>query len=575
MKRNSYSLLATIIFIWILTGFISCQNEFIDPEDPKNDTVSQVYNVFEMDIQVENNVQIISKEKEDYLNCTVYLDGKDIYEDYSGTARIRGRGNSTWFWYDKKPYRIKLDEKSEILGLKSNSDWVLLANYRDPTNLMNAFGFEVAQWMDMPYTNHSRFIEIRLNGDYIGLYQLTEQVEQGNNRVDISETDGLLICLDANDGPYLAPDAKNNFWSTVFELPVCIKHPKEPTNNQLSSIQDDFAKLEVAIYDSNYESVAALLDIPSLIDYLIIQELVYNVEIDAPRSTFIHKDRGGKYVMGPVWDFDAGFDFDWSSMMTGHNYFTAQELVLGTNPATHRGGYSISDFFTQMFRDERFVKEYKNRWNEIKDDLLEHAWTEMEKYILNLDNAMQRDFERWPIDRNCSTEINRMKSWLTERVAFLTTVINNYPEGNTSAIKINCGEISYDVNMLYSLGYQQNVRININEDSVLSKLGVARSELYSSAMVIVPLHTDGSEGVNNTNGVFGAWFEGDNNPGEWSNGHVFIEIYENLTQWECGLRNEGGYCSVGDTHKVKMQYQFTKEEEIKTLTIAVDFAIDE
>ena len=445
MKRNSYSLLATIIFIWILTGFISCQNEFIDPEDPKNDTVSQVYNVFEMDIQVENNVQIISKEKEDYLNCTVYLDGKDIYEDYSGTARIRGRGNSTWFWYDKKPYRIKLDEKSEILGLKSNSDWVLLANYRDPTNLMNAFGFEVAQWLGLPYTNHSRYVELTLNGEYIGLYQLTEQIEQGANRVAVHETDGVLLSLDLDDGPSLSPNNLDNFWSTVFRLPVCVKHPKNIGNEQLSDIQEDFAKLEKAIKEFNYDSVEVLLDIPSFIDFLILQELVYNVEIDAPRSTYIHKDIGGKYVMGPVWDFDAGFDFDWGTMMTGHNYFNAQELVLGTDPANHRGGYRISDFFTKLFRNKQFVEEYKNRWNEIKDELLEHAWAEMEKYILHLDDAMQRDFERWPIDRNYNTEINRMKSWLTERVAFLTTVINNYPEGITAAIKNDCGEISYNV----------------------------------------------------------------------------------------------------------------------------------
>ena len=252
----------------------------------------------------------------------------------------------------------------------------------------------------------------------------------------------------------------------------------------------------------------------------------------------------------------------------------AQELVLGTNPATHRGGYGISDFFTQMFRNERFVQEYKNRWNEIKDDLLEHAWAEMEKYILHLDDAMQRDYERWPINRNYSTEINRMENWLTERVAFLTTVINNYPEGTTAEIVNDCGEISLDVNMSYNLGYKQKFQININEAIVLSKLGITRAELYSSAMAILPLHTDGSEGVNNTNGVFGAWFEADDNPGEWAKGHVFIEIYDDLTQWECGLRNEGGYCSVGDTHEVKMQYQFTREEEIKTLTIKVNFTID-
>ncbi len=575
MKRKSDSLLATIIFICILTGFISCQNEFIEPENPKNDTISRAYDVFEMDIQVENNAQVISKEKEDYLNCTVFLDGKDIYKDYSGTARIRGRGNSTWFWYDKKPYRIKLDEKSEILGLKRNSDWVLLANYRDPTNLMNAFGFEAAQWLGLPYTNHSRYVELTLNGEYIGLYQLTEQIEQGANRVAVHETDGVLLSLDLDDGPSLSPNNLDNFWSTVFRLPVCVKHPKNIGNEQLSDIQEDFAKLEKAIKEFNYDSVEVLLDIPSFIDFLILQELVYNVEIDAPRSIYIHKDIGGKYVMGPVWDFDAGFDFDWGTMMTGHNYFNAQELVLGTDPANHRGGYRISDFFTKLFRNKQFVEEYKNRWNSIKNEILVHVWGEMEKYTLSLEDAMERDYEKWSIDRYYDTEINRMGDWLSDRIPILMEVVNNYPEGSIPAVRKDHGEISINVNMSYRLGYQQSVTVKIDENEVLSKLLISKSQLYSDALRIVPLNTDGSEGENNTNGIFGGWFEADNNPGVWANSRVFIEVYQDLCNWECGLRAGENYSNVDDNYSVKMQFQYTINAEMRTLTIIVNFKIGE
>ncbi len=311
----------------IFVILISCYSETIEPEDPVEESeVSQsVYEVFEMKIQVEENATIISKDKADYLNCSIVINGNGIYDNYQGTARIRGRGNSSWLWYDKKPYRVKLDESSRILGLKKNKDWVLLANYRDPTNLMNAFGFEVADWLGLPFTNHTRFVEITLNGDFIGLYQLTEQIEQGSSRVDIDDDEGWLISLDADDGPYYNPDATDNFWSTVFKMPVCVKHPKDPTDDQLSEIKSDFAKLEKAIRYTNYQSVAALMDIPSFINYMILQELVYNVEISAPRSVYLFKNKGGKYVMGPVWDLDGGFDFDWDSMYTGHNFFNEQE----------------------------------------------------------------------------------------------------------------------------------------------------------------------------------------------------------------------------------------------------------
>lgn len=577
MKNQSKLLYLIKVLTFLLTVLIlitACEPFETDPDDlPEEGEVSESFEAFQMVIQVENKAPIISKEKTDYLNCNISINGKGFYKDYQGTARIRGRGNSSWLWYDKKPYRIKLNESSGILGLGKNKDWVLLANYRDPTDLMNTFGFEVAQWLGLPFTNHTRYVEVTLNGEYIGLYQLTEQVEEGGNRVDIDQTDGWLFCLDADDGPHLNPGAGDNFWSSVFDLPICVKHPEDPDINQLYAIRSDFAKLENAINNYNYDSVAALMNISSFIDYLILQELVYNVEIDAPRSVFMHKDKGGKYIMGPAWDFDAGYDFDWGTMYTGHNYFKEQELVLGTDPANHKNGYRVSGFFTQMFRNNQFVLEYKARWNEVKDVIFEHAWEVMEKYITSLQDAMARDYERWPIDRHYNTEIDRMKNWLSNRVPYLTSVINNYPQGTVPTTKTDCGTITCDITMSYSLGYSQTVTVNVEESTLLSMLGITSGQLYSTDMRIVPLKTDGIEGMNNTNGVFGAWFEADNNPGYWANGRVYIEIFDNITIWNCGLRAGEGYCSVGEQYSVRMQYQFTQGTETRTVTIIVNFTI--
>jgi len=562
-----------LILLAALCMMTACEPEEIDPDDPGEEKVPVAYQVYEMAIQVENNAPILSKENSDYLNCSITLNGMGIVDDYQGTARIRGRGNSSWLWYDKKPYRIKLDQKYGLLGLKSNSDWVLLANYRDPTDLMNVFGFEAANWLGLPYTNHTRFVEVTLNGDFIGLYQMTEQVEQGSNRVDVDDIEGLLICLDVDDGPYYSPNTGDNFWSAVFDLPVCVKHPTELSSGQLSVIRDDFSKLEQAINEYDYEAVAALMDIPSFINYLILEEFVYNVEIDAPRSVFMHKDIGGKYAMGPVWDFDAGFDFDWGTMYTGHSYFREQELVLGTDPANHSNGYRISNFFTQMFRNQEFIDEYKARWEEVKDSIFEHAWNVMEEYKYHLQDALARDFARWPIDRNYATETQRMEDWLSYRVTHLTSIINNYPAGTLTTVKIDCGTISCEVTLSYQTGYHQEVTINVDESTLLTKLGITTGQLYSEDMKIVPLKTDGSEGMNNTNGIFGGWFEADNNPGYWSQGHVYIEIMDNRTIWSCGLRAENGYCAVGDKHTVRMQYQYTQGTETKTVTVVVNFTI--
>ena len=266
----------------------------IVPEVPS----PSIYQVARLTIDTENGAPIVSKDKKDYVNCTLTIDSEKEEWNYTGTGRIRGRGNSTWLWYPKKPYRIKLNKKSEILGLATEKDWVLLANYRDPTQMMNTFTFIVGEKLVLPYTNHSRYVEVTLNGDYIGLYQLTEQVEQGSSRVAVDDEQGMLISLDADDGPELNPDGGDNFWSAVYKMPICVKYPEDATTNQLKVVQNDFARLEQSIYESNYEATSKLMNIASFIDYMLIQELVYNVEVDAPRSIYMHKDKEGLWKWG-------------------------------------------------------------------------------------------------------------------------------------------------------------------------------------------------------------------------------------------------------------------------------------
>lgn len=420
-----------VVALALLLAGCSDNNDPAGTDEPTPGEVTEIqYQVAQLIINTENSAPIVSKDKADYLNCSVAVESEKEEWNYTGTGRIRGRGNSTWLWYPKKPYRIKLDKKSEILGLATEKDWVLLANYRDPTHMMNTFAFVAGNKLGLPYTNHSRFVEVTLNGKNIGLYQLTEQVEQGASRVAVDDDEGMLISLDADDGPELNPNGGDNFWSTVYRMPICVKHPEDATAAQLKAVQDDFALLEQSIKNSNYETTAQLMDIPSFIDYILIQELVYNVEVDAPRSIYMHKDKDGRWTMGPLWDFDAGFDFDWSTMYTGHNYFASyRELVLGTDPVNHTGGYRVPSFFTDLFKNKRFVTEYKARWKEVKARVMSEFWLETNMYIEGAADAMQRDAVTWPIDKDYATAITRMKQWLEQRTAYLDTVINNYPSG--------------------------------------------------------------------------------------------------------------------------------------------------
>jgi len=392
------------------------------------------YRVFQLNITTTDGAAVTSKDE--YVPCFISIGARGAFSDYSGSGAIRCRGNSSFLWYDKKPYRIKLDTKHKLLGLGKAKSWVLLANYRDVTDMMNTFVFEAGRWLGLPFTNHTRYVELFLNGDYKGVYQLTEQVQQNSNRVNVSDERGILISLDRDDGPELNPGANDNFWSSVYRLPVSVKYPDDEkfTKNTVDSVKAVFALLEQAIKEKNYAEIERQLDIPSFIKYLQLQEFVYNVELEAPRSIYMHKDGDGPWVMGPLWDFDAGYDFDWSQMTTGHNFFSDfRETVMGTNPLKRNGQYHPSQFFTNLFGCKEFVKAYKAQWAATKDSLVVHAWGECMKYVdeLRATGAIDREFRRWPLKgKQFDTELEKMHNWLKNRLTHMTYLIAAIPNPN-------------------------------------------------------------------------------------------------------------------------------------------------
>lgn len=395
-----------------------------DPEDDNStsgtDTSEAEFGIHRLNITTEGGVAVTSKEN--YTYCTVTMESDlEEWNFNELPAGIRGRGNSTWEWYPKKPYRLKFEKKQEMLGLDKAKSWVLLANYRDPTDLMNTYVFEMGQRLKMPFTNHSRYVWLTMNGTETGLYQLTEQVQQGETRVDIDDDAGLLLSLDRDDGPELAPDNDDNFWSKVYRMPVCVKHPEDQTSQQLEAIRDELAILENIIKTGTYTEAEAAMDLVSLADYLLIQELVYNVELDAPRSVYMYRDAGSRWTMGPLWDFDAGYDFDWTTMYTGHRYFSNyRELVMGTDPYTLNGQYNPPRFFVDLFRHSEFIEIYKTEWQKIKD-LHEEVWTTINKFVSP--QYWESEQTLWPIGLQYDRQITAMNNWLHNRINYLDSFI--------------------------------------------------------------------------------------------------------------------------------------------------------
>ena len=169
--------------------------------------------------------------REDYVPGTVTLDG------VAHTTEVRGRGNSSWSW-PKKPYKLKLEEDAALVGDAAHDEWVLLANYGDRTSLRTAAAFAIAAQTRLAWTPKFRFVDVILNGQSQGLYMLTEQVEEGGDRVDLPD-DGYLLEFNKR---YLR-DGEPGF-RTKRGSSIAFKDPDEVTKGQRRQVRRAVSRFE-------------------------------------------------------------------------------------------------------------------------------------------------------------------------------------------------------------------------------------------------------------------------------------------------------------------------------------------
>ena len=153
----------------------------------QGDAYVQKTNIPTIYIDTDGGMSVTSKTQ--YINATmVYVSGSDTirYE----AMKIRGRGNSTW-GLAKKPYRIKFNESTKFLGkgYAKNKSWTLLANHGDKSLLRNAVTSRMGEFLGMPFNPAAHFVDLVLNGTYLGNYQVSDQVNVDNKRVEIFEQD--------------------------------------------------------------------------------------------------------------------------------------------------------------------------------------------------------------------------------------------------------------------------------------------------------------------------------------------------------------------------------------------------
>ncbi len=342
------------------------------PEQPVNNVTEteQETKIPIVTIETENHARI--QDKTNYVNCTVKISDEDkIYTDgttFSAPGRIRGRGNSTWDM-PKKPYKIKLDEKAQLLGMSTDKEWVLLANYSDRSLLRNTTAFEISRIVGMDWTPRSRNVEVYLNGTYLGVYQLAEHVKVSKERCnlnlvseDATEPDDLLAdYLMELDFHY---DATHQFHTHIASLPIMFKDPEQPNDAQFNYVQTCFNRAESALYAESFldstEGYSHYIDVESFLKYYIVQELSKNCDGNMRGSCYLALKSDGKIYQPFVWDFDIAFG--------NAKHITWEQ---GATSAGPDGWYikTRSPWFDRFFKDPAFVSALKQKWNGLKSQL--------------------------------------------------------------------------------------------------------------------------------------------------------------------------------------------------------------
>lgn len=421
-------------------------------EYPQLSTLPTIY------VETENNIPITSKE--DYVRATLrYVDGSGVklYE----ALGIRGRGNSTW-GMDKKPYRIKFDKKQEFLGpekAKAKS-WTLLANYADKSLIRNAVAACIGDFAGLPFNASAQFVDLVLNGEYLGNYQVSDQMEVREKRVEITEQeDPMTDTSDISGGYFLEVDGfayqEPAYFRTDRGVAVTIKSPDDEIidRRQIDYIRNHTNKFENALFSDDFtdpeKGYRQYVDSVTLAAWYVASEFTANP--DCFWSTYMYKEKGDdRFYWGPLWDYDIAFN---NCDRVGD---VSRDLMI------NRGfGDDLTKLWVlRMWQDPWFVNLIHRTWKELVDKGIEqHVLDYIDSLAAEIDASQKLNFAKWPVNQHVYNElqlfntygegIEFLKKFVSEHCAYLTEVFEAAANGGDAPVPARA--FTPDFNYYYHL----------------------------------------------------------------------------------------------------------------------------
>jgi len=349
--------------------------------------------------------------KENYVNADITIDGAGEFEDFAGSMKIKGRGNTTWS-LPKKPYKFKFDKKQSILGLPADKEWVLLANYNDKSSLRTDAAFFLGAASSLAWTPKANFVELIVNDVYMGNYQMGEGVTVSSSRVNVSD-DGYLLEVDQ-----LSRMEPGDVYFYTNRILMNIKEPEVSLNDaKFNYIKNYVTEAETALYGSDFKDdvkgYRKYLDVNSFVDWYLINEISKNNDAIFFSSCYMNLTPGGKLKMGPIWDFDIAFgNINYNENQAPEGYFVKNAA-----------------WISRLFEDPEFVQLVKSRFAYFKSKKTA-LFDNINNKSVMLKWSAREDDNKWKtfytntgpnyaVIGSYNSEVQYLKDWINKRFNWL------------------------------------------------------------------------------------------------------------------------------------------------------------
>lgn len=323
--------------------------------------------------------------KEYYTTAAVTIWNENGELDTNETeVQIRLRGNVT-LNLDKKSYKFKFDQKQNplLLGDGAGKSWNLVANYYDTSLLRNMTAYHLGDMLEnIPYSANSRSVEVYVDGQYQGVYLLCEAVNVNKNRLAITEApeevenNGYLVEMTRYDCDY-----PFNIEYAQYDIKSDLSADSSIAEQQKEYISEYMEKSLNALKSGNQSQAESLIDIPSLVDNFIANEICKNVD-SGWDSYYIAKDAGGKLIFAPMWDYDLALgnfaDVKGFDSADGMNVYNVANSNANSNP-----------WFCHALKNDWFREAVAARWSEISERV-----KTLPDFVINEAQSNSRSYER-------------------------------------------------------------------------------------------------------------------------------------------------------------------------------------